>query len=143
MSKSIKSLAAQVATNKFKLLPLECKYYGTKLDGIHGSLDIWMSDHFAVPFGSEREIANGWVPEDGHDHIEDKNSLEIAQFLELAPQAVLTAVDKLNNLLQIMKHEENADPNMRMDYSSMVSEIIKILDDPEELISNIIKNMDQ
>lgn len=63
-----------------KLLPLtDRKYYGTVVELNDGQeIEIWASDHFAKPFGSTREIARGWVPEDGHDHVEDQRSLDIA-----------------------------------------------------------------
>lgn len=64
-----------------KLLPLtDRKYYGTVVELNDGTeVEIWASDHFARPFGSEREIARGWTPEDGHDHVEDQRSLDIAK----------------------------------------------------------------
>lgn len=77
------------------LAPLDLKYYGTKVcynseeepsdrpptpgeaefDKI---FEIWQPDHFAVPFASDREIAAGWVPADGHDHVEDVQSYTLA-----------------------------------------------------------------
>lgn len=69
-----------------KVLPLTGKYYGTCVqfktpDGQTHDLKIWASDHFAEHFGSHREIANGWTPEDGHDHVEDEQSLRIANII--------------------------------------------------------------
>jgi hypothetical protein len=65
------------------ILPLKGKYYGTVVELKDGTqIEIWAPDHFANPFGSEREIANGWKPEDGHDHVEDQRSLEIAKVVE-------------------------------------------------------------
>lgn len=65
-----------------RVLPLDGKYYGTKIevatkDG-NDEIKVWCPDHFARPFASEREIANGWTPEDGHDHVEDAQSYKIA-----------------------------------------------------------------
>jgi hypothetical protein len=136
MTKSINSLAIQVKSNEFKLLPLSGKYYGTKLDSKHGELDVWLSDHYAIPFGSEREIANGWVPADGHDHVEDKNSLEVAQFLESAPDAIIKAVNLLHNIRYMMSREDQNSP-VRMDYSSLISEVLTILDNPSDIIKSI------
>ena len=136
MTKSINSLAIQVKSNEFKLLPLSGKYYGTKLDSKHGELDVWLSDHYARPFGSEREIANGWVPADGHDHVEDKNSLEVAQFLESAPDAIIKATSLLHNIRHMMS-EQDPNSSVRMDYSSLISEVISILDDPSHIINNM------
>ena len=64
----------------WSIAPLSGKYYGTVVL-YNGSqvCKIWESNHFAVPFGSSREIANGWTPEDGHDHVEDEQSLRIAE----------------------------------------------------------------
>lgn len=59
--------------------PLEGKYYGTIVQ--YDGCDVcrfWESNHFARPFGSSREIANGWTEEDGHDHVEDEQSLSLA-----------------------------------------------------------------
>lgn len=71
-----------------EILPLEGKYYGTKVKianptckGETEEITVWFPDHFAKPFASEREIANGWKPEDGHDHVEDQQSLKIAQII--------------------------------------------------------------
>ena len=136
MTKSINSLAIQVKSNEFKLLPLSGKYYGTKLDSKHGELDVWLSDHYARPFGSEREIANGWVPADGHDHVEDKNSLEVAQFLESAPDAIIKAVNLLHNIRHMMSREDQ-NSSVRMDYSSLISEVLTILDNPSDIIKSI------
>lgn len=73
-----------------KILPLEGKYYGTRIefrkpgskaaDDVH-EIKIWTPDHFATPFASEREIENGWTPEDGHDHVEDAQSFKIATII--------------------------------------------------------------
>lgn len=59
---------------------LSGKYYGTEVqyEGVT-EFKIWTPDHFAQPFGSEREIANGWVSADGHDHVEDTQSLTLAR----------------------------------------------------------------
>ena len=58
---------------------LDGKYYGTKVRYKHRDVcKFWCPNHFARPFASEREIANGWTPEDGHDHVEDVQSYELA-----------------------------------------------------------------
>lgn len=73
----------------WSIKPLEGKYYGTIiLDSLTGDeIKLWISDHFAKPFASEREIKNGWTPEDGHDHVESVRDYEYAQVI----------VDALNN----------------------------------------------
>ena len=67
------------------VLPLDGKYYGTRIQvsnpGCPSDKDevvVWCPDHFATPFASSREIANGWTPKDGHDHVEDAQSYKIA-----------------------------------------------------------------
>lgn len=67
------------------VLPLDGKYYGTKIrvrnptcPNETDEIKVWFPDHFAKPFASEREIANGWTPEDGHDHVEDAQSYRLA-----------------------------------------------------------------
>ena len=72
------------------VLPLgDEKYYGTKVRFTAGGevheLKIWCSDHFAKPFASKREILKGWDPvEDGHDHVEDEQSLKVATIIAKA-----------------------------------------------------------
>lgn len=74
--------------------PLRGKYYGTgvEYDG-EVVFRIWEPDHFAVPFASEREIAGGWEPSDGHDHVEDRQSYSLAK----------TIVDHLNSVGFVIK----------------------------------------
>lgn len=71
-----------------KILPLSSKYYGTviELSTPNQSNDaheivVWCPNHFAQPFASEREIQNGWTPEDGHDHVESVQDYKIAQII--------------------------------------------------------------
>lgn len=71
-----------------EILPLEGKYYGTRVkvksptcERETDEIKIWFPDHFAKPFASERELKNGWTPEDGHDHVEDQQSYKIAQII--------------------------------------------------------------
>lgn len=71
-----------------KILSLEGKYYGTKVEfttpenpnDTH-EIVVWCPDHFAQPFASEREIQDGWTPEDGHDHVESVQDYKIAQII--------------------------------------------------------------
>lgn len=61
---------------------LKGKYYGTKVLYEGGEVfTIWEPDHFATPFASEREILDGWTPEDGHDHVEDQQSYRLSMHL--------------------------------------------------------------
>lgn len=71
-----------------RILPLDDVYYGTKVefeagDTMNGPhiIEVWADDHFAKPFASEREIAKGWTPERGHDHVESVLSYEIANII--------------------------------------------------------------
>lgn len=66
-------------TGSWSVAPLSGKYYGTVVcyDG-EEVFKIWQPDHFAVPFASDREILEGWTPEDGHDHVEDQQSYRLA-----------------------------------------------------------------
>ena len=71
-----------------EILPLQSKYYGTKIQVKNPTcpndtdeIVVWFPDHFAEPFASAREILNGWVPADGHDHVEDAQSYRIAQVI--------------------------------------------------------------
>lgn len=60
---------------------LRGKYYGTevKYEG-ETKFKIWIPDHFAVPFASERELICGpSAEEDGHDHVEDQQSYRLAK----------------------------------------------------------------
>lgn len=65
--------------SKWSVAPLKGKYYGTIVayDG-EEVFKIWEPDHFAEPFASAREILKGWEPEDGHDHVEDQQSYNLA-----------------------------------------------------------------
>jgi len=64
-----------------KLLPLKGKYYGTEVLLDSGAtITIWTglvgyTDYKA----STREIACGWEPMDGFDHVETQRDLDIAQ----------------------------------------------------------------
>ena len=71
------------------ILPLRSKYYGTKVEltanGEEHEITVWVPDHFARPFASEREMAAGYDTEEGsHDHVEDVQSLRIAQIIAKA-----------------------------------------------------------
>lgn len=61
---------------------LRGKYYGTKVQFAGDTVfTIWYPDHSAEPFASEREIAKGWTPDDGHDHVEDQQSYNTAKLI--------------------------------------------------------------
>jgi hypothetical protein len=72
-----------------EILPLEGKYYGTKIKIKNPTcprdtdeITVWFPDHFAEPFASEREIKqNDWTPAEEHDHVEDAQSYRIAQII--------------------------------------------------------------
>ena len=71
-------------TLPWRIAPLPSKYYGTEVQFVEDGepitvFKVWLPDHFAKPFASEREIANGWTVEDqGHDHVEDQQSYRLA-----------------------------------------------------------------
>ena len=82
-----------MSSHPWYIAPLGIKYYGTEVcydpypeapsrdAELEKVFTIWQPDHYAEPFASEREIARGWTPEDGHDHVEDAQSYKMAVFL--------------------------------------------------------------
>jgi hypothetical protein len=67
------------------VLPLEGKYYGTKVQVGENTIEVWTPDHFNFK-PSERQIAEGYDPKtDGHDHVEDERSLANASLIAAAP----------------------------------------------------------
>lgn len=71
-----------------QILPLDKKYYGTEVEftskttGEKFVVKVWAVDHNRVPFVSEREIANGYDPDENFGpHIEDAQSYEIAKVI--------------------------------------------------------------
>lgn len=71
-----------VTKGEWSISPLEGKYYGSRVNLPDGDvIVVWTPDHFASPFASEREIANGWEPQDGHDHVEDRASYANSRLL--------------------------------------------------------------
>ena len=69
----------------WRIRPLRGKYYGTEIEVGDGLITVWTPNHYASPFASEREIAQGWEPEHGHDHVEDVQSYANAQLVAAAP----------------------------------------------------------
>lgn len=63
-----------------KITPLPGKYYTTELSGDGYYIQI---NYFEYPFvPSERELEEGWGPEDGSDHVEHQKAYELAQKIE-------------------------------------------------------------
>lgn len=77
----------------WRVLPLDGKYYGTQVEVGDGLITVWTPNHYACPFASSREIALGWQPEDGHDHIEDVQSYANACLIAAAPDLLAALTD--------------------------------------------------
>lgn len=77
----------------WSVLPLKGKYYGTVVDLGRGKVTVWLplGEHYAA---SEREIAEGWEPDDGFDHVETQESYEAARLMASAPD-MLEALQRL------------------------------------------------
>ena len=83
----------------WRVLPLSGKYYGTQVDVGLGVITVWTPDHYADPFASKREIADGWTQDIGHDHVEDAASYSIASLIAAAP-------DLLEALIWMVENDE-------------------------------------
>lgn len=79
----------------WNILPLEGKYYGAEIEIGEYSIKVWTPDYLASPFASVREIANGWEPENGHDHVEDVRSYANACLISAAPE-LLAVLEELS-----------------------------------------------
>ena len=77
---------AKYTPGPWRLLPIGGgKYYGTKVE-IGGALvTIWGTGK-RIYKASEREIACGWEPEDGMDHVEDETDYANARLIAAAPE---------------------------------------------------------
>lgn len=79
---------------EFKVLPLKGKYYGTRIQVQEGVVEVWGTGNYSPV--SPREIATGWTPDYGYDHVESADDYRNACLLAAAPdlQAALSyAVD--------------------------------------------------
>jgi len=76
--------------------PLKGKYYGTVVDIGRGKVTVWLplGEHYAA---SEREIAEGWEPDDGFDHVETQESYAAAKLIAATP-------DMLEALREVTDH---------------------------------------
>lgn len=85
-------------------MPLKGKYYGTVVDIGRSKVTVWLpfGDHYAA---SVREIANGWEPEDGFDHVETQESYEAAKLVSAAP-------DMLEALMALLNYVENTESEL-------------------------------
>lgn len=62
------------------IAPLSGKYYGTKIVLKNGeSFHIWLQNNSLLSRVSEREIARGWSPDYGFDHVETEENYKIAK----------------------------------------------------------------
>ena len=65
--------------SKWKIEPLEGKYYGTQIVNEQGSvIKVWLGEFNEGYRASDRELANGWEPDWGYDHVELQEDYEIA-----------------------------------------------------------------
>ena len=77
----------------YEVLPLDGKYYGTVLRiGMH-TFSVWAINYEDFK-PSSRELARGWEPEDGTDHVEDERTYHTALLLAAAPD-LLEALEAL------------------------------------------------
>lgn len=62
--------------------PLRNKYYGTVVQLNNGdTIDVWLGPNTECYRASEREIANGWTPDMGFDHVETEESYKVAKII--------------------------------------------------------------
>lgn len=87
----------------WRVLPLEGKYYGTVVDLGGNTLIVWTTD-WTNPVPSEREVANGWEPDYGMDHVEDARTLANARLIAAAPEGYAANHEALRFLEHIYDH---------------------------------------
>lgn len=66
------------------LEPLHGKYYGSVVRIGQGAVRVWLPMSMTYE-ASEREIANGWEPDHGFDHVETQESYATACLIAQAP----------------------------------------------------------
>ncbi|MFN7883262.1 MAG: hypothetical protein ACK5PF_09650 [bacterium] len=84
---------------EWRLRPLKGKYYGSIIDIGAGSVCVWQPVRLDYE-ASDREIADGWTPDYGFDHVESQESYEVARLIEAAPrmhQLIHEAVARYEN----------------------------------------------
>jgi hypothetical protein len=81
-------MSAAFTPGPWEVVPLEGKYYGTEvLTGRNsGTIKIWTYGVRHPATGSVREIARGWEPEDGMDHVETAEDYANARLIAAAPE---------------------------------------------------------
>lgn len=65
--------------------PLNGKYYGTRVILGNGVIEVWTSGSRPLE-PSEREIADGWTPDFGFDHVESAEDYANACLISAAPE---------------------------------------------------------
>ena len=69
-------------TQTWQIEPLKGKYYGTKIRNIETDelIEVWLNMEYDYK-PSSREIADGWQPDWGYDHVELQRSYEAAKII--------------------------------------------------------------
>jgi len=79
----------------WEIEPLQGKYYGTRILLDSGVIEVW-TDGSRPQKPSEREIADGWTPDVGMDHVESEEDYANACLISAAPELL----DALRGLIR-------------------------------------------
>ena len=82
----------------WEIEPLQGKYYGTRILLDSGVIEVW-TDGSRPPKPSEREIADGWTPDVGMNHVESEEDYANARLIAAAPE-LLEALRALYKVLE-------------------------------------------
>ena len=66
------------------VLPLYGKYYGTEIQIGASAIKVWTGNGELCP--SQRELARGWTPDDGMDHVETETDYATSRLIAAAPE---------------------------------------------------------
>ena len=69
----------------WEIEPLQGKYYGTRILLDSGVIEVWTGGSRPQK-PSEREIADGWTPDVGMDHVESEEDYANACLISSAPE---------------------------------------------------------